>query len=287
MVQLALPVRIVNVASVPQRSPFRYPGGKTWLVPEIRDWLGSQGRRPQLLIEPFAGGGIVSLTAVFENFVEHAVMIELDEQVASVWLTILSDGWSWLAERILNFVVTQETVQQELTRIPQDTRERAFQTVLRNRVVRAGILAPGANVLRYGEGGKGLASRWYPDTLARRIRDIARLRERFTFIHGDGLAELQRWSNDAGAVFFIDPPYSAGGKRAGERLYTHSEINHRELFRAATRLVGDFLMTYDDAPEVRRMARGRNLEIRRIAMHSSHHVAMIELLIGRNLAWVR
>ena len=24
--------RVVNVASVPQRSPFRYPGGKTWLV---------------------------------------------------------------------------------------------------------------------------------------------------------------------------------------------------------------------------------------------------------------
>ena len=24
---------IVNVASVPQRSPFRYPGGKTWLIP--------------------------------------------------------------------------------------------------------------------------------------------------------------------------------------------------------------------------------------------------------------
>ena len=24
---------VVNVASVQQRSPFRYPGGKTWLVP--------------------------------------------------------------------------------------------------------------------------------------------------------------------------------------------------------------------------------------------------------------
>ena len=24
--------RVVNVASVPQRSPFRYPGGKTWLI---------------------------------------------------------------------------------------------------------------------------------------------------------------------------------------------------------------------------------------------------------------
>ena len=27
---------IVNVASVPQRSPFRYPGGKTWLIPIAR-----------------------------------------------------------------------------------------------------------------------------------------------------------------------------------------------------------------------------------------------------------
>lgn len=28
--------KVVNVASVPQRSPFRYPGGKTWLVPVVR-----------------------------------------------------------------------------------------------------------------------------------------------------------------------------------------------------------------------------------------------------------
>ena len=27
------PTEPVNVASVPHRSPFRYPGGKTWLVP--------------------------------------------------------------------------------------------------------------------------------------------------------------------------------------------------------------------------------------------------------------
>ena len=32
-------VPVVNVASVPQRSPLRYPGGKTWLIPHIREWL--------------------------------------------------------------------------------------------------------------------------------------------------------------------------------------------------------------------------------------------------------
>lgn len=31
----------VNVASVPHRSPFRYPGGKTWFVPTFRNWISS------------------------------------------------------------------------------------------------------------------------------------------------------------------------------------------------------------------------------------------------------
>ena len=78
----------VNVSSVPQRSPFRYPGGKTWLVPYIRDWLRSKKTRPSRLIEPFAGGGIVSLTSAFEGLARHVVFAELDSAVASVWRVV-------------------------------------------------------------------------------------------------------------------------------------------------------------------------------------------------------
>src|SRR2546428_11509422 len=85
----ALP-KAVNVASVPQRSPFRYPGGKTWLVPYFRRWVKSLGTKPHSLIEPFAGGGIITLTALFENLVDSALMVELDEQVAAVWQAIVS-----------------------------------------------------------------------------------------------------------------------------------------------------------------------------------------------------
>ena len=45
----------VDVSQVPQRSPLRYPGGKTWLIPHIREWLRQV--QPTLLVEPFAGGG--------------------------------------------------------------------------------------------------------------------------------------------------------------------------------------------------------------------------------------
>src|SRR6267378_543048 len=66
----------INVAAVPHRSPFRYPGGKTWLVPYIRSWLRSIRPRPQLLIEPFAGGGIVGLTAGIELLADHIILVE-------------------------------------------------------------------------------------------------------------------------------------------------------------------------------------------------------------------
>ena len=80
---------IVNIASVPHRSPFRYPGGKTWLVPRVRQWLASTPR-PQELIEPFAGGAIVGLSVLFENLVDQLLLVELDEDVAAVWSIVLN-----------------------------------------------------------------------------------------------------------------------------------------------------------------------------------------------------
>src|SRR5437667_3530211 len=70
-----------------QHSPFRYPGGKTWLVPHIRQWLASLPKRPSEFIEPFAGGGIVSLTVAIERLADTVIMVELDDQVAAVWQT--------------------------------------------------------------------------------------------------------------------------------------------------------------------------------------------------------
>ena len=94
---------VVNVASVPQRSPFRYPGGKTWLIPVVRRWLGYFKQDEITLVDCFAGGGIVSLTAAFENLAKHIVMIELDEDVAAVWKTILGEDNEWLANKIFTF----------------------------------------------------------------------------------------------------------------------------------------------------------------------------------------
>jgi DNA adenine methylase len=279
--------QIVNVASVPQRSPFRYPGGKTWLIPRIRQWLSSLEWKPSVFLEPFAGGAIVGLTVAFEKLAEKVVLVELDEQVAAVWMTILSDNCEWLVQRILSFDMTIENLQKELAHKVTSVKGIAFQTILKNRTFHGGIMAPGSSLIKYGENGKGIKSRWYPETIARRIREIADIRDRIEFIHGDGIQAIQSYNLPKCAAMFIDPPYTAAGKRAGTRLYKYFELDHERLFAEVSKVQGDFLLTYDNAPELAELALKYGFEARTIYMKNTHHAKMTELLIGRNLNWLK
>lgn len=277
--------KVVNVASVPQRSPFRYPGGKTWLVPVLRAWL--RGRKTGTFVEPFAGGGIISLTVAFEKLAGRVVMVELDRSVAAVWKTVLGENASWLGQRIMGFDLTADSVRAELARQPESTREMAFQTILKNRVCHGGIMAPGSGFINSGEYGKGIRSRWYPATLRDRIEAIGQVRDQIEFVEGDGIKVLRAHAGLQDAACFIDPPYTAAGKKAGRRLYAHNELDHDELFRVVGTLGGDFLMTYDNAEGIVEMARNHGFDTEAIPMKNTHHAQMTELLIGRDLKWVR
>ena len=238
------------------------------------------------LSKPFAGGGIISLTALFENLVEQVVMVELDDEIAAVWQSVVNGDAKWLANRILAFHLTKETVIQEITKTPKTQREKAFQTILKNRTFHGGILAEGSGFLKYGENGKGIRSRWYPATLAKRLVNLNHIAYRIDFRCGDGLKSIQEFASRPDVVYFIDPPYTAGGKKAGKRLYKHFEIDHARLFTICESVRGDFLITYDNAEEVKSMARAHGFQMRLIPMTNTHHATMEELVIGKNLAWM-
>jgi DNA adenine methylase len=279
--------RIINVASIPQRSPFRYPGGKTWLVPEVRRWLWKMKKKPTELIEPFAGGGIIALTVAAENLAKHVTMVELDNEIAAVWRTILGKDAQWLVDSILTYKLSREVLYEDLQKKPKSIREKAFQTILKNRTFHGGILAPGSGFLKHGENGKGILSRWYPQTLATRILNIAAIRDRISFVEGDGIEAIRKASSRSGVVFFIDPPYTASGKKAGRRLYTHFDLNHEKLFEVVGKVSGDFLMTYDNAEGVQKLAKAQGFDTELVSMKNTHHAEMRELLIGRDLSWAR
>lgn len=272
----------VNVATVPQRSLLRYPGGKTWLIPHIRKWLGLE--RPDIFIEPFVGGGVVSLTAVMEDLAPSAVMIELDPDVSAFWQAVLEDGIA-LRERIIRFEPTIDILREIERSSPASLIDHGFRTLVLNRTRRGGVLARGASFCRNGENGRGVLSRWYPDTLSRRLSDIEEHSQRLSFVKGDAmnlLPELLNHSNGAAAVF-LDPPYTAkGGKRAGSRLYEHSDIDHSALFEMMADHMSNFLMTYDPAPEIIDLVHKYSFHAAYVSMKNGHHNHMREIVITRH-----
>ena len=273
-------IPVVNVAAVPQRSPLRYPGGKTWLVPHIREWLGMT--KPDILVEPFAGGAVVSLTAVMEDLVSECVMVEIDRDVAAFWHTALKSG-AILRERICRFEPTVERLRDLERTPPTSLEEHGFRTLVLNRTRRGGILARGASFCRHGENGKGVLSRWYPKTLAKRLDAIHEYADRISFAEGDGMKLLplllRGWGRDA--AIFLDPPYTAkGGKRAGSRLYEHSDIDHAGLFAMLAKHDANFLMTYDAAPEIVNLVHRYGFHAARLSMKNGHHNRIPELVIS-------
>jgi DNA adenine methylase len=270
-------------------SPFRYPGGKTWLIPFVRRWLESKVQRPREFVEPFAGGGSVGLAVAYERLTDHVTLVEKDEAIAAVWRVLINgeDDVEVLIQRIMDFVMSEEAVDLELNRCPRTLVDHAFRTILRNRINRGGILAPGAGRLKRGENGRGLASRWYPGTLTARMARVVELRLVVSFIYGDGLQVIKNLMSAPDHVFFIDPPYSATSKGAGRRLYTVSELDHEALFLSLVHIKGDFLATYDDDPAVRELASTHGFDSHPIPVRNSHHTTKNELLIGKDLTPIR
>jgi DNA adenine methylase len=208
----------------------------------------------------------------------------MDDGVASVWRVVLNGRAEWLARKILDFEMTPESVAAVLRREATDLQEKAFQTILRNRVQRGGILAAGAGLVKTGENGRGLKSRWYPVTLARRIREINREKDHLTFVQGDGFALIEEHKADAEAAFYIDPPYTL----AARRLYTVWHINHGRLFAAMAECKGDFLMSYDNTAEIAQLARRHGFQSRAVGNPGTRTGRLDYSLVGRDLgAWLQ
>lgn len=277
--------KLPNVAKVNIYSPFRYPGGKSRWYFLIKEWV--RATSPKLFVEPFAGGAHAGLTVAIEdwdgNDVEQVVLIERDPDVAAVWRTILGDDCEWLIEKIMNFEMSLPAAEEAVSRREESVRRRAWATIIRNRAIRGGLITPDSGWLNRGEKDRGLNSRWYPDTLSDRIRSIHEHKDIIEFIQGDAFEEWSGYIDEERAIHFIDPPYPESGKR----LYKYSEVGYEKVLFTSKSIEGDFLITYENTENIKDECDRLKLEYRRVEVKNANHDSKGELLIGKNLEWLR
>ena len=253
--------------------------------PRIIAWLRGLGWRPKHFVEPFAGGASVALAVAELDLAEKVILVELDPDVAAVWRAILGPTYAEFADRVRGFALTDDSAREALNQTEADLVSRAFRCLLRNRIQRGGIMAPGAGFLKRGEDDKGISSRWYPETLAKRIERIHALRSKITFREGDGLTMLKSFAKQHHVAAFVDPPYTANGKGAGVRLYRHHEVDSAKLFKIAKQFSGPMIITYHRSVIVRKQAEAVAIKCRTVDVRTAHSVKRRELIMfkaGKN-----
>ena len=267
----ACPVRVPSTRQVPQRSPLRYPGGKSRLIPHVRLWLSSlrrtAGKPPDHLVEPFAGGGIISLTAAAEKLARHILMGDTDAEIATMWQTCLTRG-DVLAKAIGAYRLDLEPPARD---DPNPIR-RALGTLIRNRTKYNGNLTTRAGQSTPEN------QRWYGKTIADRVQAIHAMRRRITFQQADWTETSAQHRHDSHAALFIDPPYSRKGKRP---LYSHRVVDQKRLFAFLSDARNDFLMTCENCGETTELVRTHRFSAVTVNLRNGANGESRELLITR------
>lgn len=261
-------------------SPFRYPGGKSWLAPSMVEAVSKCGAAT--FVEPFAGGASVGLAVASKLPGVSVGLTEKDPGVAATWRAILGEERESLCDLIATFDMSRENAEAYLSLPHRSDLEMAFATILRNRCNYGGIIGANVRMLKSGDSGRGVLSRWYPETLCKRIMHIGSMSDRIHFCEGDALEAMEATKPES--MLFVDPPYCFDGKGVGKRLYSHWDVDQQQVFQSVANHDGPVIATHANDVQVKQMLDGLGLHHRVISMHGNRNVKQQEIVIANDQA---
>lgn len=213
-------------------------------------------------IEPYAGGAGLALSLLFCNYVDRIILNDIDRSIYAFWYSVLAhtDEMCELVEKT-PITIGEYRRQKEIYRNSKDLLELGFATLFLNRTNRSGILT-GGPVGGYSQTGPyKLDCRFNRENVVNAIRQVAAYKGRIELQNLDGIKFLKdiRSRNFRSEVLFIDPPYYRKGKELYTNFYSHEE--HRHLAEVLTTTFGQtsWLLTYDNAEEIREMYTKRHV----------------------------
>lgn len=234
-------------------SPLRYPGGKGRLARLVKEVIEENEIYDGTYIEPYAGGAGIALALLIEEYAWEIVINDIDPAIYSFWHSVLNET-EWFRKQLYDIPVTLEQWHNQRhvfeNKEEYSKKELGFATFFLNRTNRSGILKGGVIGGKNQAGKYKLSARFNKKDLDKRIKLIARHKNRITLHNLDTADLLQQIPSTlkGKALFYFDPPYYRKGGFLYTNHYKHSD--HAHVAESIRKLKHPWIVTYDDVPVI-------------------------------------
>jgi DNA adenine methylase len=242
-------------------SPLRYPGGKACLLDLTSTVLRLNGLERGHYAEPYAGGCGLALALLYGGHVADIHINDIDPAVWAFWSCVLNETEAFVDLVQTTPITIKEWRKQRAIHREQDASdllELGFSAFFLNRTNRSGVIKDAGVIGGLAQTGTyKIDCRFNRDDLSRRILRVAKYRDRIHLSRLDALKFLSKCKKrlPEESLTFIDPPYFSKGSSLYTNFYRKGD--HAALAEKIIEFDHRWIVTYDDAPEIRRLYRSR------------------------------
>lgn len=223
----------------------RYPGSKD---KHMRFLAGKIPARR--LCEPFAGTAAVTFALLREGQLTSAWINDIDPGIAALW-TAVRDAPAQLAQAVERYRPHAPDFYEFKTEpITGCVTEDAFRKIVLHQISYSGLgLKAGSPIGGRNQRGAYKADcRYNGAKLGAKVRELGKLMASCRDVRVTSLSWNAVLPDATDYFLYLDPPYVVRGKE----LYAHGALDHAGLARALFAR-DSWLLSYDDAPEVRKL----------------------------------
>jgi len=246
----------------------RYPGSKDKHLKLLAPFL-TEASETRTVYEPFAGTAAVTFYLLKQRMVDYYVINDVDTSMIALWQTVKNEPEK-LVRKVKSYTPKVDDFYDFKANPGSSVFDKAFRKIVLHQISYSGLGAMAGGPL----GGKNQASkygvdcRWYPNKLEKGIVEASGLLNSV-----DGEIVSQSWENivaeavEEKGFLYLDPPYFV----KGESLYSHGSIDHAALAEALKQSES-FVLSYDDAPEIRALYSWANVDKIDVRSHLHHKI---------------
>lgn len=250
-------------------SPLRYPGSKKKLAHYLYKIIQHNKISTTVLVEPFVGGGNVALNFLANNIVDRVVIADKDKLIYSFWREVFFNP-----QHLISFVRKVKislSIFHKYKNIAINSHRYSSSVLSKaclflNRTSFSGILTNQAGPLGgiKQKSSYKIDCRFNKKNIIDKIKFISSFKSKVTVLPYDWVQTieyLKEWRKRKNIsankiLFYFDPPFFNKAPHLYRSYF--SNINHSEFCSAIKGLKYNWILSYDNAPEIKKLYSGNN-----------------------------